>query len=233
MKTFQSGSLERTIIIGLAKRMQDVFGFSKPPQLVPSSQKVSPIAALRAASGNQIEYPLVSYSLQSVNRDTERGNPTAAIMNPQRLKISEDSSVVLELIPVVMEFEVFYVTPSNESLVEFIGKWLFAAVDGTLNFEIGVIPSSIAIAVRPSGDLSVPPKDVSLDEPSSFEFTSTLTVSAFVSRNVKNSAKDVPNLTEVNVGMYVPPYVDAKNYSQMTEGERIALAMENAPKHKR
>lgn len=192
-------SIEELCILGVASRLQSVFKLERPPLEVTASDHV--VRAQYVAQMQQstnLQFPLVFYMLSGFSEgDTYAtsamrysGWPTAS---------DEDTGGLLDLIPAIFTFNIWYMDDNKARMLAFCSKWMKASTRGDLNFEAIVDGSKISIQCKPTPNLSVPAKQAQTDSVQMYEFTSDLTVRGYISGPFDDSLRKIAIIKEVMV----------------------------------
>ena len=183
--------MELFIIRGLEKRLTDVFGI-KRTKFISSSDRMR-LANLMTQMVQQagkvpLEYPFLfiiiqnlatpetgqNYNARSMRRHGAYGSPTS----------DQKALNKVNLIPVKFDFEIVYLSDSQDKVIKYAKLWLMNAMSNGLNFAFEYDDQPYDVRINMSTSLAIPQSNYSYDQPNMYEFSSTLSADGFMSDEV-------------------------------------------------
>lgn len=174
--------IEDLIYTGLVQRMQQVFGCL--PVITTASDKTALIARLR--SGDQVEYPYMFLTIQSVAHNKESYSANGIARRGLTTLVEQDQIYNVRLMPVNIEIEVEFHTNKfqgigSEAVLTFAKRWMFAYRCGYLKFNVEYGRLNVAVSMTLNESVSTPPLENKTETETAYKVTSSLTLHGYVS----------------------------------------------------
>jgi hypothetical protein len=146
----------------------------------------------------------------------------------QYLKMAESQTRVLKanLVPVVTELEVVYMTDAFDQAFGYASSWMANAVHNRANFTVTYSNVGIDVRCEMSATISTPDREESVDMPNVYEYISTIKVVGYVSDKHPDGTSYIQVLrkTVFNVSIDGRPEEDPQVWSSRHEMQVIKEA---------
>jgi hypothetical protein len=144
-------------------------------------------------------------------------NTKSLARHGQYLKASESQDRLLKsnIVPIVMELEVIYMTDSFDQAFAYASAWLTNAIHNRANFTVTYMNLGIDVRCEMSPELSTPDREESVDMPNVFEYMSTIRIAGYASDQHPDGTSYIQLLHKpvINVSIGDRPEADPKVWS--------------------
>jgi hypothetical protein len=205
--------IQEMILKGVQQTLADTFALS-PERIVffASTDRLKiaqKVAQLHAGFAGGIKWPIMLLHMNGLSRgDSEQMhgyNSKSMARHGQYLKMSESKTRVLKtnLVPVVTEIEVFYMTDSFEDAFKYSCAWMTNGINNRMNFTATYAGLGIDIRCEMSPQINTPDLEASIDQPNVYEYISTIKVAGYASDAHPNGTSYIQVLSKpvINVSM--------------------------------
>lgn len=183
--------IERMIVKGVQETLGQTFGLA-PERIVffasTNRMKIAEqVAKLHEGLEGKIKWPLLLLHLNSLSLGFVEGmhayNTKSLARHGMYMKAAESQDRLLKsnLVPIVMDIEVIYMTDSFEQAFGYATGWLTNAVHNRMNFTATYMNLGIDVRCEMSPQISTPDREESIDQPNVFEYTSNIKVAGYAS----------------------------------------------------
>lgn len=217
--------IQEMILKGVQQTLADTFALS-PERIVffasTDRMKIAQrVAQLHNGLASGIKWPVMLLHMSALSRgDTESMhgyNAKSLARHGQYVKMSESQTRVLKtnLVPIVTEIEIFYMTDSFEEAFRYACAWMTRGINNRMNFTATYAGLSIDIRCEMSAQITTPDVEASIDQPNVFEYVSTLKVVGYASDDHPDGTSYVQVLSKpvVSVSLTDRPEDDPKVWS--------------------
>lgn len=176
-------TLEKMALRGLSIQMAKRFNLKREPIFVSSSDKWNTINNLRKQKDSRTEFPFMTFKMQSMEINSGSYSPKSLfrIGQPGAGNDSNNMMYKNEPIPTNITLEVTFLTDDFYAMVTFANKWLYASITKSLNMELEFDGVFYGIQCEPEANVSVPEKDMSVEQANVYEFVSTIIIHGYIS----------------------------------------------------
>ena len=133
------------------------------------------------------------------------------------LRMSEQATSVVKaaLVPIVLEFEVIYLTDSFDQAFAYSTGWVVNGVQNRLNFTLTYANVGIDVRCELNPNMATPDREEAVDQPNMFEYISTLRVAGYATDTHPDGTSAIQVLSKpvLNVSIDGRPEEDRRVWS--------------------
>lgn len=179
------------------------------------------VAELHEGLNGTVKWPVLMLHMNAMRlgftEQMHAYNTKSMARHGQYLKIAESQDRVLKsnLVPMVMELEVIYMTDSFDQAFRYASSWLSNAVHNRANFTVNYMNLGIDVRCEMSPELNTPDREETVDVPNVFEYVSTIRVAGYISDSHPDGTSYIQVLRKpvINVSIDGLPGEDPQVYS--------------------
>ena len=218
-----STAIEVLMLNGLAKAIKHTLRLQQDPLQLPVSDYRHLLAESQKEKGKPLSYPMVFFSLSQVAL-AEHANPLQAELQGVYTAVSRngDTQSNIALVPATFTFDFSIIDNSHNSLMMLVSKWLRSSLKGSFSFDINYDGVKVSLQVIPERSLSIPKKEVTVDEPNHFELSTTFQVNGYLSGDFDEEKVEVALLQAERSGTKVSTTGSISTSEQLLTRKAIA-----------
>lgn len=232
---------QRMILKGLQDSLADTFKIPAASMVFFATTNKMKIAEyvrkMHEGVEGKLKWPVMLLHLNNVGAGTSEAmhgyNTRSMARHGTYLRMSEQATSVVKaaLVPIVMEFEVIYLTDSFEQAFAYSTGWVVNGVQNRLNFTLTYGNVGIDIRCELSPSMSTPDREEAVDQPNVFEYVSTLRVAGYATDDHPDgtSAIQVVSKPVLNVSIEDRPEADRRVWSPGHQSKLIKERKGNKP----
>lgn len=217
--------IERMILQGVQQTLSDTFQIpSERIVFFASTDRMriaDRVAKMHQGLEGSVKWPVLMIHMNSMSLgmvdQMHAYNTKSLARHGQYLKMAESQERILKsnLVPVVMELEVVFMTDAFDAAFGYASAWLANAVHNRANFTVTYSNVGIDVRCEMSPTLSTPDREESIDMPNVFEYLSNIKVAGYISDQHPDGSSYVQILRKPTVSVSIDglPEQDPKIWS--------------------
>lgn len=188
-----SNSIEQIMLKGLSSQFKKAFKLPSDPIYTPVSDYRHTLSELQQQKGEAIRYPIFCFAMNQVALSDNLPVIPAQIQGVYTSTSRDGRSVAnIPLIPTTFSFELTALHNSHTTALDFVSQWLRSSLDGSLSFTVNFDGVKVALQVLPDRSVSMPKKEMTVEEAAHYEVTASFTVNGYLSGEYEDNVVSVP-----------------------------------------
>lgn len=201
-------TIEKMTIRGLSRMMKKHFNLKREPLFISTTDKWNVINHLRKQKDQRTEFPFMTFKLVSMEVNGQSYHAKSLDRNGVVGAPNDAQSGMYKTqpIPVNINIEMSFLTDDLYVLLNFANNWLYVSLRKLLNMSIEFDGVNYDIQCETDTSLSIPEKDMQIEQVNAYEFVSQVIVHGYVSPAIPldKFPKVYPFTGDVTMGFGLP-----------------------------
>lgn len=201
-------TIEKMTIRGLSRMMKKHFGLKKEPIFISTTDKWNVINSLRKQNDPRVEFPFMTFKLVTFEINPQSYNPKSlprfGVMGEPN--DSQNGMNKNEPVPVNIAIEMTFLTDDIYTMLNFCNRWTYVTLRKRLNMTIEFDGVNYDIQCETDSSLSVPEKDMQIEQVNAYELAAGVIVHGYVSpaTSLDNFPKAYPFYGDTFINFAIP-----------------------------